>query len=464
MANEQHLSIIKDGIATWNRWRSENPEVRPDLSGANLMHMNMEGANLYRANLCEAVLTHSKAANAIFASADLRGLTAVNVCFQNADFTYCSMGTQVGARTNLTGSDLRYTIFDNADLQRVDFTTADLRHAKLRFTNPVGIAVRASLERADLREADLSHAWFNSSFAENANFLGANLEYAHFSGANLEWACMRYAKLDNMDLSGASLRNAFIDHSSLRNVNLEDVDLRDAFLDHSDLTGSNLQFSRLANTKLDHANLSNCFVYGISVWDVNLKETRQDQLVTTKIDSPALTVDSLEVAQFLYLLLHNEKLRTVIDTITSKVVLILGRFSPTRKPVLNALREALRLKGYLPVMFDFDKPDNRDLTETISLLGHISRFVIADITDARSVPQELMKIVPDLPSVPVKPIIEANTEEYGMFEHFRRFPSVLPVYTYLDIADLNMCIEREIIGMSERFLDHLHDDNIELKS
>ena len=45
-----------------------------------------------------------------------------------------------------------------------------------------------------------------------------------------------------------------------------------------------------------------------------------------------VTVDDLEVAQFVYLLLHNEKVRRVIDTITSKVVLILGRFSiPERK-------------------------------------------------------------------------------------------------------------------------------------
>ena len=51
---------------------------------------------------------------------------------------------------------------------------------------------------------------------------------------------------------------------------------------------------------------------------------------------PRITSDNLEIAQFLYLLLNNRKIRDVSDTITSKVVLILGRFSDERKAVLDA--------------------------------------------------------------------------------------------------------------------------------
>jgi hypothetical protein len=68
---------------------------------------------------------------------------------------------------------------------------------------------------------------------------------------------------------------------------------------------------------------------------------------------PEITTDDIEVAQFLYLLIHNEKLRKVIDTITTKVVLILGRFSEERKVVLDAVRDALRTRDLLPVIFDF---------------------------------------------------------------------------------------------------------------
>jgi hypothetical protein len=43
-------------------------------------------------------------------------------------------------------------------------------------------------------------------------------------------------------------------------------------------------------------------------------------------DQPVIQVDNLAVAPFIYLLLKNETIRHVIDTITSKVVLILGPF------------------------------------------------------------------------------------------------------------------------------------------
>ena len=88
-------------------------------------------------------------------------------------------------------------------------------------------------------------------------------------------------------------------------------------------------------------------------------------------------------------------------------------FIAHRKRVLELIREELRRLNYLPVVFDFDKPATRDLTETVSTLAHIAKFVIADITEARSIPQELERIVPDLPSVPVQPLLEMSEEEYG---------------------------------------------------
>ena len=36
MANDDHIAQITKGVAAWNAWRKENPDIRPDLSGANL--------------------------------------------------------------------------------------------------------------------------------------------------------------------------------------------------------------------------------------------------------------------------------------------------------------------------------------------------------------------------------------------------------------------------------------------
>jgi hypothetical protein len=105
--------------------------------------------------------------------------------------------------------------------------------------------------------------------------------------------------------------------------------------------------------------------------------------------SPTITVDNIEVAQLIYLMLHNEKIPDVTDALTSKVVLILGRITDERKAVLDALREELRRRNYLPILFDFNVPAARDITETISLLARMARFIIADLTDPSSIPKEL---------------------------------------------------------------------------
>jgi hypothetical protein len=118
----------------------------------------------------------------------------------------------------------------------------------------------------------------------------------------------------------------------------------------------------------------------------------------------------------------------------------LGRFTPERKAVLDALREELRKRDYLPILFDFDKPGSQTTDETITLLARMARFVIADISDAKSVLQELRAIVPDVPSVPVQPVIIETPEEPGMFDFLHKFPWFLKAHRYNSqeqlIADL----------------------------
>ena len=202
-------------------------------------------------------------------------------------------------------------------------------------------------------------------------------------------------------------------------------------------------------TILERATLTDCRIYGISAWGLRLEGAKQLNLNISDEEEPAIMVDNLEVAQFVYLLLNNEKIRQVIDTITSKVVLILGRFTADRKAVLDAIRDELRQRGYLPILFDFEKPAGRDLTETISTLAHLARFIIADITGAKSIPQELQTIVPNLPSVPVQPLLLNSDREYGMFEHFRRFPWMLETYYYDNLNEVLVSIEDKVISPAE---------------
>jgi hypothetical protein len=47
-----------------------------------------------------------------------------------------------------------------------------------------------------------------------------------------------------------------------------------------------------------------------------------------------------------------------------------------RKAVLDALREELRTRDYPPIPFDFDVPATLDITETVSLLARMARFIM----------------------------------------------------------------------------------------
>ena len=248
------LALLKreKGVAAWNAWRDENPDIRPDLFEANLCQEFLIGANLREAYL---------------RGADLSG-------------------------SNLHGANLI-----GANLWGANLGGATLSHA--------------NLSRADLTEASLC----------GAGLYGANLTAAMLHGVNLIGST----------LDGADLRAAW----------LHDVNLRAAHLIGANLRGADLQGATLVDTNLTDADLTGCRIYGVSAWSLKLERAKQQNLVITKYDEPTVTVDDIEVAQFVYLLLHNEKIRNVIDTIGKKGVLLLGRFTEGRMVVLERLRDKL---------------------------------------------------------------------------------------------------------------------------
>ena len=107
------------------------------------------------------------------------------------------------------------------------------------------------------------------------------------------------------------------------------------------------------------------------------------------------------------------------------------------------------IRDYLPVLFDFDRPTNQTTLETLVTLAHMARFIIADITDAKSVLQELQAIVPQCPSKPVQPLLIDSQDEPGMFDFFRGFDSLLETRYYPDLDSLIRLIPDAIIEPAE---------------
>jgi uncharacterized protein YjbI with pentapeptide repeats len=422
MTNDTHVELLKQGVAAWNEWRDKNPSILPDLRGANLSDADLREANLKGANLREANLS----------DADLREA--------NLSDAYLS-------KANLSGAEL-----SRAELKGANLSGADLSGAELGWAN----FAWANLSDANLREAFLAGARLSDAYLREADLSGANLRGADLSwSADLSDANLSDAKLDDANLVGAKLTGA-----KLRDANLRGANLRNANLCGANLRGANLSVTQLVRTDLTDADVTGCRIYGISAWDVKLERAKQQSLVISTGDEPAITVDNIEVAQFIYLMLHNEKIRDIIDTIGKKAVLILGRFTPERKAILDALREELRKYDYLPILFDFEVPAGGNVTETVTLLARMARFIIADLTDSSSIPQELQAIVPHL-AKPVQPLLEGASRPYAMFRDYRMYDWVLPVHRYGGLDSLLATLAEKIIAPAEEKVKDLRRRMIE---
>jgi len=103
MAESEHLRILKEGVASWNRWRQEHADVQPDLHDISLVALDLRSANLAGANLNGANLSKANLAGANFAEADLRGAD-----LRGADLS----------KANLTGVNFSQSTIDNFTLYR----------------------------------------------------------------------------------------------------------------------------------------------------------------------------------------------------------------------------------------------------------------------------------------------------------------------------------------------------------
>ena len=370
MTNQEQLVIMKQGVDVWNRWRAQNVNALVNLNGTDLRNINLKEANLAKVTL---------------KNTDLRGAN-----LEGADLS----------GSFLIKSDLRSVNLRLANLTDATLKEADLRGVKIEQTNFSGVRCH----KADLR---------GTVFATN------NLKGTKFFKTDLRGADFRNAVLPKISFFGADLRGANFVNVNLTEANLKGANLDEANLSKANLINADLSGASLIGTIVDKTNLSGCKVYGINVWDLKGKPKEQKDIIITPDEAPIITVDNIKVAQFIYLVLNNEEIRGVINTLTSKSVLILGRFADLkRKAILNALRNELRAYNLLPIVFDFDRPVDRNITETIKTLAGISYFVIADVTSPKSSPLELQAIVPDY-QIPVIPIIQHGQLPFSMISDLR---------------------------------------------
>ena len=180
MANPEHLKILKKGVKTWNKWRQENLDIKPDLreaslSEANLSKVDLSWADLSKANLRATNLREAKMSPAAdFTNADLR---RVNMQEANLNAVFLDGACLYGA--NLMGSNFSYSFLRKANLGTAKLIRANLFGADLS---------EANLQKASLRMADLSITNLKKANLKNADLHGCRLDRSNLTKAILTGA------------------------------------------------------------------------------------------------------------------------------------------------------------------------------------------------------------------------------------------------------------------------------------
>ncbi|MFN9261026.1 pentapeptide repeat-containing protein [Microcystis sp.] len=110
---------------------------------------------------------------------------------------------------DLGGANLQRANFAEANLRGANLQRANLEVANLQRANLVGANLRgANLRGANLEAANLAGANLAGANLARANLKGANLEWANLKGANLEWANLEWANLVGANLEGVNFKDA----------------------------------------------------------------------------------------------------------------------------------------------------------------------------------------------------------------------------------------------------------------
>ena len=438
MANPEHLKILKQGVEVWNEWRKKNPDIVPDLSNADLWEANLIGADLKGADLSDTDLEGARLWGAELEGSCFRGSNLKGADLSDTDLSDTNL-----ENVKLCGSSLCNVFISGNNLHGIDLEGADLSSAKLWRTN---------LSEANLKGANISGAYLEEAILTESDLCGANLQAANFERADLErskltesnlrWANLEAANLQMVDLWGANLHGA-----NLRWVNLQ---------------GANLEHASLVDTKLEGAILNGCRVFGISAWDVKTdSETRQEKLIIAR-DEINITVGSLEIAQFLYQVIDNEKLSHFIRVMRTTGVLILGSFGTDKsKALLEELRIELSSRGFMPLLFTFDTSETSFPMETVRTLALLSNFVVIDLSEPAGQLAEMAALVPET-YVPFIQIAREGSHVTWMLRGPQSWVSEIIRYSKSNLQDWPAFIENNILPCAKEINGQLQEKRKQL--
>src|SRR5258706_5813865 len=178
MENQNHLSILLQGVEVWNAWRTKDSSIEPDLRGANIGPLNLEGINFRYVHLEKADLS-----GVCLKNSTIEGSYLQEAMIYRADLSGCVMNRTHLEKANILKSDLR----------GVQLWDVDLRGAHIYETHLEG----AELNGVRLGGADLFGSFFDEEtklsnvFFFDRDNTTPSLADVHWGNVNLsvvDWA------------------------------------------------------------------------------------------------------------------------------------------------------------------------------------------------------------------------------------------------------------------------------------
>jgi uncharacterized protein YjbI with pentapeptide repeats len=269
MANEEQLSILKQGVDVWNKWKKEQHTkhqsslldsgsrvidiedfwFRPesglsfDLSQANIGPADLKGANLSGVNLCQANLYKSDFSGADLAHANLEGANLQGSLLTNVDL----WGTNL-SKANLNSIILQESLLFTTKLSNADLSSADLFNVHFDETDFRG---------TKWFESKLYHGIFaNTDLSECLGL--ETIEYKGPSELGIETIKNSQGKLPEVFLRGCGLSDWEIESIKLYNPDLSNEEVNKILYKMYDLrAGQALQVSPLF---ISYSHGDNAFV------------------------------------------------------------------------------------------------------------------------------------------------------------------------------------------------------------
>jgi uncharacterized protein YjbI with pentapeptide repeats len=163
MAVPEQVERLKHSVREWNQWRQDHPNLRPDLSGANLSSADLRRADLNKTDLSEVFLSGTTLSGADLSGADLSLADLSGATLSGADLHVANLSNAILEGTDLNSTNLSSAILDGADLN-----SATLGFAFFNF---------ADLNRVILTQARFFYTTFANVDLSNTTGLATVIHY-----------------------------------------------------------------------------------------------------------------------------------------------------------------------------------------------------------------------------------------------------------------------------------------------